>query len=119
MLCCRFPSALQFGAHDLGFFFPGKRWGTDESGHRRPKLEERSLKREDRRQVMSREQSDGEDSAGETRTDRFVDATVEMEVELRLPLEVDVEPAQIRKDVPINSGAVNMDAVDPDPETQR
>ena len=52
---------------------------------------------------MSREQSDGEDSAGETRTDRFVDATAEMEVELRLPLEVDMEPAQIRKDVPINS----------------
>ena len=42
---------------------------------------------------------------GETGTDGFVDATAEMEVELRLPLEVDVGPDQIRKDVPINSGA--------------
>ena len=52
---------------------------------------------------MSREQSDGEDSVGETGTDGFVDATAETEVELRLPLEVDVGPDQIRKDVPINS----------------
>ena len=68
---------------------------------------------------MSWEQSDGEGSVGETGTDRFVDATVDTEVELRLPLEVDVELDQIRKDVPNNSGAVNLDAVDPDPETQR
>ena len=68
---------------------------------------------------MSPEQSDGECSLGETGSDRFVDATAEMEVELRLPLEVDVGPDQIRKDVPINSGAVNLDAVDPGPETQR
>ena len=68
---------------------------------------------------MSREQSNGEGSVGETGTDRFVDVTAETEVELRLPLEVDVEPDQIRKDVPINSEAVNLDAVDPDPETQR
>ena len=55
----------------------------------------------------------------ETGTGRFVDATAETEVELRLPLEVDMEPDQIRKDVLINSGAANLDAVDPDPETQR
>ena len=56
---------------------------------------------------------------GETGTERFVDATAETEVELRLPLEVDVEPDQIRKDGPIDSGAINLDAVDPDPETPR
>ena len=44
---------------------------------------------------MRREQSDGEGSVGETGTDRFVDATAETEVEIRLPLEVDVEPDQI------------------------
>ena len=41
---------------------------------------------------MSRKQSDGEGSVGETGTDRFVDATVETEVELRLPLEAYTEP---------------------------
>ena len=56
---------------------------------------------------------------GETGTDRFVDATTETEAELRLPLEVDMEPDRIRKDVPIYPGAVDMDAVGPDPETQR
>ena len=45
---------------------------------------------------MSREQSDGEDSVVETGTDRF-----ETEVELRLPVEVDMEPDRIRKDIPI------------------
>ena len=39
---------------------------------------------------MSREQSDGKGRVGETGTDGFVDATMEAEVELRLPLEVDV-----------------------------
>ena len=68
---------------------------------------------------MSWEQSDGEDSVGETGTDGFVDAMAETEVELCLPLEVDMEPDQIRKDVPIISGAVNLYAVDPDPGTQR
>ena len=55
---------------------------------------------------------------GETGTDRFVDATAETEVELRLPLEVDMEPDRIRKDVPIYPGAVDLDVVDPNPETQ-
>ena len=50
---------------------------------------------------MNREQSDGEDSAGETGTDGFVDATAEMEVELRLPLEVDMKPDRIREGVPL------------------
>ena len=51
--------------------------------------------------MTSREQSDGEDSVGETRTNLFVDATAETEMELRLSLEVDVEPDRIREDVPI------------------
>ena len=69
--------------------------------------------------MKSREQSDGEGSGGETGTDGFVDATAEIEVELPLPLEIDVEPNQIQKENPIDSGAVNLDAVDLDPETQR
>ena len=44
---------------------------------------------------MSWEQSDGEDSVEETGTDRFVDATSKTEVELCLPLEVDMEPDRI------------------------
>ena len=56
---------------------------------------------------MNREQSDGEGSVAETGTDRFVDATA-----------VDMEPDWIRKDVPIHLGAVDLDAFDPDPETQ-
>ena len=50
---------------------------------------------------MSREQSDGEDSVVGNGIDRFVDATAEMEEELRLSLEVDMEPDRIRKDIPI------------------
>ena len=55
-------------------------------GHWRPKLETR-------REVRTvREQSDGEDSARETGTEGFFDVTAEMEVELLLPLEVDMKP---------------------------
>ena len=68
--------------------------------------------------VMSQEHSDGEDSVVETGTDRFVDATVETEVELRLPLEVDMEPDWIRKVIPIYLGAVGLDVTGPDPETR-
>ena len=78
-----------------------------------------SQKLEERRPVMSREQSDGEHSVVEAGTDRFVDATAETEVELRLPLEVDLEPERICKDIPIYPGAVDLDVVGPDPETQR
>ena len=39
---------------------------------------------------------------GETRTDRFVDATAETEVELRLPLEVDVDRETQRRFGPPN-----------------
>ena len=53
---------------------------------------------------MSREQSDDKDSAGETRNDQFVDASAETEVELRLPLEVDMEPDQIHDHVPTFPG---------------
>ena len=77
------------------------------------------MQKEDIRPVMSREQSDGEDSVGENGTDRFVDATAEMEVELRLPLEVDTEPDRMCRDGPIFLGAVNLDAVDPGQEKQR
>ena len=76
------------------------------------------MKREDRRPVISREQSDSKGSVGETGTDGFVDATAETDVELRLPLEVDMEPDWMRRDVPIYSGAVDLDAVNPDPEAQ-
>ena len=67
---------------------------------------------------MSREQSDVEDGVVETGTDRFVDATAETEVELSLPLEVDMEPDWIHKDIPIYPGAVSLDVVGPDPGTQ-
>ena len=50
-----------------------------------------------------------------TETNRFVDATAETEVELRLPLEVDMEPDRICEDVPIYPGAVDLDAGDPTP----
>ena len=55
----------------------------------------------------------------ETGPNRFVDATAETEVELRLPPDVEMEPDRIRKDVPIYPGAVDLDAVNPDPETHR
>ena len=79
----------------------------------------RRKKSEERRPVMSREQSDGEGNGVENGTNRFVDVTAETEVELRLPLEVDMEPERIRKDVPIYPGVVDLDVVGPDPETQR
>ena len=47
--------------------------------------------------------------------DRFVDATAETEVELRLPLEDDLEPDRIRKDIPIYPGDVGWTSVGPDP----
>ena len=45
--------------------------------------------------------------------------TAETEVELPLSLKVDMDPDQIREDVPIYPGAVDLDAGDPNPETQR
>ena len=53
-----------------------------------------------------------------TGTDRFVDATAETEVEWRLPLEVDMKPDRILKDIPIYPGAVRLDAFGPDSEGQ-
>ena len=50
----------------------------------------------------------------ETGTKRLVDATMEVEVELRLPSEVDMEP----EDNTIYPGAVELDVVGPDPGTQ-
>ena len=61
----------------------------------------RSPKNENRRLVTSKEQSDDEDSVGEMGDNRFVDATAGTEVELSLPLEVDMKPDQKRKHVPI------------------
>ena len=51
-----------------------------------------------------------------TGTDRFVDATAETEVELCLPLEVDMEPDRILKDIVIHPGTVRLDALGPDSE---
>ena len=85
---------------------------------RRKKSEERIKKTGDE-PVMSRQQSDGEGSGVETGTDRFVDATTETEVKLCLPLEVDMEPDRIRKDVPIYPGTVDLDVVGLDLKTQR
>ena len=66
---------------------------------------------------MSQEQSDGEGSWMETGTDRFVDASLETGVELRLPTEVDMVPEKICGEVP-NYPGVDLDAVGPDPEKQ-
>ena len=68
---------------------------------------------------MSREQSDDEDSAGETGNNPFVDATADTEVELHLPLKVDMEPDQIREHVSIFPVPADLDAVDRSPGTQR
>ena len=67
---------------------------------------------------MSREQSDDEDSVGETGNNRFVDATAESELELCLPLEVHMEPDQICEHVLIFPGPVDLDIVDPSPGTR-
>ena len=68
---------------------------------------------------MSREQSDDEDSVVGTGTDWFIDATAETEGELCLPLEVDMEPDRLLKDIPVYPGAVGLDAFGPDSEGQR
>ena len=51
-----------------------------------------------------------------TGVDRFVDATTETEVELRLPLGAGMEPDQIPKDIPMPLGAVSLDVVIPNLE---
>ena len=56
---------------------------------------------------MSDDHSDGEGSVGHEAD--FVDTTGDMEVELRLPLEVDMEPGQPREDIRAHSGAVDLD----------
>ena len=56
---------------------------------------------------------------GETGNNQFVDVTEETYVELRLPLEVDMEPDQIREHVPIFPGPADLDAVYRIPGTQR
>ena len=71
------------------------------------------------RKKMSREQTDGEDSVVGIGVDRFVDATAEMEVELRLPFEADMERDQIPKDLPISPGAVGLDVIIPNLGEQR
>ena len=63
---------------------------------------------------MSRKLSDDDNSVVETRTDRFINATAETEVELRLPLEVDMEPDRILEDITIYLGAVGLDTFGPD-----
>ena len=54
---------------------------------------------------MSGDYSDGEGSGGPDAD--FVDPTADMEMELRLLLEVDMKPDQLREDVPACSGAVD------------
>ena len=78
--------------------------------------EARQKKEKPRRPAMSRESSDGEDSVVGAGTDRFVDATAEAEVELCLPLEVDME---LDRDVPSYQGVVNLGVVGPEVDTQR
>ena len=56
----------------------GSRW----KGSLEIEVRRELLKQEDRRSVMSREQSDDEDSTRETRTNKFVDTTAETEVGL-------------------------------------
>ena len=95
---------------DLSFLESGGEPAEEVTGDRSQK---RSPKKEDRRSMMIREQSDDEDSAGEMGNNRFVDATAETEVELRLPLEVEVESDKIREHVPIFPGPANQDVVHP------
>ena len=66
---------------------------------------------------MSGDYSDGEGSVGHEAD--FVDATADMEVDLCLPLEVDMPPDQLRNYVPTYSGAVDPSAVDLGQEERR
>ena len=66
---------------------------------------------------MSGDYSNGEGSVGHEAD--FVDATVDREVELRLPLEVNMDPDWPREDIRIHSGAVAPNAVDLGQEEQR
>ena len=59
---------------------------------------------------MSGDYSDGEGCVRHEAD--FVDATADMEVDLCLPLEVDMPPDQLRDYVPTYSGAVDPSAVD-------
>ena len=54
---------------------------------------------------MSGDHSDGEDRVGQEAA--FVDTSMDMEVDLRLPLEVDMKPDQLREDVPAYPRAVD------------
>ena len=54
-----------------------------------------------------------------TGTNRFVDVATGIEVKLRLPLEVDMEPDQTPKGTPIFPGAVGLGVVIPDLGEQR
>ena len=65
---------------------------------REEKCEERRLEPE-----MSGDYSDGEGSGGPYAD--FVDPTAVSEMELRLPLEVDMKPDQLREDVPAYFGS--------------
>ena len=112
-----FCSPLQFGDRDQDRqFSPAKRWETDKGGHRRSKR--REVKSEEKRSEvcrkdksaegrlvseMSGDYSDGEGIVGHKAD--FVDATADTEVDLRLPLEVDMKPDELREDVPAYSGA--------------
>ena len=67
--------------------------------------------------AMSGDYSDGEGSVGHEAD--FVDAAADTEVDLRLPLEVDMQPDQLWLDVPAYLGAIDPSAVDLGQEEQR
>ena len=66
---------------------------------------------------MSDDHSDGEGSVGHEVD--FVNTIGDMEVELRLPVEIDMEQDQPREDIRTHSGAVAPSAVDLGQEGQR
>ena len=61
---------------------------------------------------MSGDYSDGEDSGGHKAY--FVDATANTEVDLHLPLEVDMQPDKPREDAPAYSGADDLGDISQD-----
>ena len=66
---------------------------------------------------MSGDHSDGEGSVGHEA--EFVTTSGDREVELRLPLEVDMDPDRPREDIRTHLGAVSPSVVDLGQEEQR
>ena len=121
-ICVGFRPPLQFGARDQDRkFSPPKRWEKDKGGHTRPKT--REVMSEEKRSQKRREVCRGKSAEGSLESEMsgdysnsegsvgpeadFVNAPTDTEVDLRLPLEVDMQPDQLREDVPAYSGAVD------------